>query len=333
MGSTLSAILESLGVALLAYGVMALLLSHGRYRRRLLLLEAKLDEGVDDDSLRFAARDVSRRGELIWLLAPELKELPSFWTPRIRRYDRVFLRKDGGLCFLFASSSDRLPALQARFVREFPPETAIFCGEGLEAFSENLQNPHAKAPQAEAESVEAPPEYLDELTGLPNAELFGRSFRTRLSSARRRGRAYSLLCLQVEGLEWIEERQGEEASRELRKWIGKLLLEQSRQEDLPALSSEGCFWLGLELSEDEARSVAERLLEYLVKQSPEHGGSFSIGLASSPKHARGPLTLMERAELAAQKASESGRGRLLLWDMAWLKADSTEPQAESVDRF
>lgn len=154
----------------------------------------------------------------------------------------------------------------------------------------------------------------DPLTGLPNRNLFMDRLKMAFEHARRHGRYFALLFLDLDNFKDVNDTLGHTAGDEVLKAVGERLRRSVRKTDTVARMGGDEFLILLsEISKPEdAFTVASHLVEALREPFYYQGEKFeltgSIGIAVYPLHGTDPETLFKNADKAMYEAKAKGKG-------------------------
>ncbi len=157
----------------------------------------------------------------------------------------------------------------------------------------------------------AGPSSLDPLTGMPNRQLFNMILGFACASPDSDGIAVLRLC--IDDVADLRDEQGQATADALLAAVAGRLRRSIRTGDVAAKLRDADFALVLAADDvAEAACAAQRVLERL-REPYEVSGSLvdvtvSIGIAFTPPGAINGATLLERAEIALERARSSGRG-------------------------
>lgn len=162
----------------------------------------------------------------------------------------------------------------------------------------------------------------DGLTGLPNRSMFGHMLSHTVETARRHGRGFALLFIDLDRFKTINDSLGHEAGDQLLREVAGRLTSTLRASDVVARLS-GDEFVALLTEVDSAAiaaSVARKILSTLLQpmRLREHDLriSASIGIALYPQDGADEATLLKNADLAMYLAKESGKNTFQLYDAA-----------------
>jgi two-component system, cell cycle response regulator len=153
----------------------------------------------------------------------------------------------------------------------------------------------------------------DPLTGLYNYRFTQDVLRKRLSEARRRKRPLSIVMVDVDGLQGINERFGREFGDMVLRHFGSILLGSVRISDIVARYGGDEFIVLLpETQLSDAVMLAERMAAKIAEADwPASNGEASVtaslGVASYPEVASQMQMLLKAADTALYRAKQAGR--------------------------
>jgi diguanylate cyclase (GGDEF)-like protein/PAS domain S-box-containing protein len=153
----------------------------------------------------------------------------------------------------------------------------------------------------------------DALTALPNRTMFSEMLNFAIHNARRYGRRFAVLFVDLDRFKIINDTLGHEAGDHLLKEIGTRLRQTVRSSDVVArLGGDEFVVLVQEVSEPkQAEPVARKILSALVKPVVIHGQEYritaSIGICLYPSDAEDEQALMKNADIAMYRAKEEGK--------------------------
>lgn len=157
--------------------------------------------------------------------------------------------------------------------------------------------------------------FYDALTGLPNRVLFNDRVKQVMIAARRYGRSFAVMYLDLDDFKEINDRYGHPAGDLVLKAVADRLILALRESDTVARFGGDEFVIlqpvvnGAADAEDLARKIVDAM------QTPLHAAGVdlyvhtSIGIALFPKDAVTAEDLMERADRALYRAKRFGRNR------------------------
>lgn len=153
----------------------------------------------------------------------------------------------------------------------------------------------------------------DELTALPNRNLFYDRLDQAIAHAGRSGAQVALLFVDLDGFKAVNDRFGHEAGDELLRIAAERLGGCVRDSDTVARQGGDEFTIVLPqvARDEEVRTVAAKVLEQLCAPfllgNQEVRVSASIGIAFYPRDGGNGITLIKHADLAMYQAKASGR--------------------------
>jgi two-component system cell cycle response regulator len=159
----------------------------------------------------------------------------------------------------------------------------------------------------------------DSLTGLNNRRYMESHLTTLVQSAGNRGKALTLLALDIDHFKQINDTYGHDAGDKVLKEFADRIKKVVRGDDVACRTGGEEFVIVLpETSMPAACSIAERLRK-TISESPFDldlpSGPFqltvSIGLSSLDAVAETPAQLLKRADIALYEAKRSGRNRVV----------------------
>ena len=152
---------------------------------------------------------------------------------------------------------------------------------------------------------------VDPLTGLPGEAELHEWIRILLAEERRHREPFSVLRMDVDGLDHINDAYGREAGDRMLRAVAAVVRRQIRPVDRAFRLTEGSLCV-LCPHQDAAQTlpVAERLCELVDHSQAESGPRIAIsaGLASCPEHGDEAERLLQAAEEASWAAKAAGRG-------------------------
>ncbi len=162
--------------------------------------------------------------------------------------------------------------------------------------------------------------FYDPLTGLANRALLADRLAHSLAWARREGRSLSLLCLDLDHFQAVNDGLGHGAGDLVLAEVARRLQSGLRTTDTAARLGGDEFALLLEDTADAASAtvVADRLLEALrlpiTLGDGEARVSASVGIAVSQGGSEGPAEMLRNADVALYEAKQAGRNRSLAFE-------------------
>ncbi len=159
----------------------------------------------------------------------------------------------------------------------------------------------------------------DPLTGLANRSLFEDRLDQAHARARRRGGFGAVLLIDLDDFKGVNDTYGHVIGDELLAAIADRLRRVARATDtLCRFGGDEFLVLVEEMSNaDEARVIAERILEEMVAPFSLRGTTFvqraSVGVAVFDPSAEDVSTLVQSADIALYEAKRQGRGRVVVF--------------------
>jgi diguanylate cyclase (GGDEF)-like protein/PAS domain S-box-containing protein len=172
----------------------------------------------------------------------------------------------------------------------------------------------------------------DSLTGLFNHGHFQDVLRSELEKAQRYGNEVSVIMLDLDHFKPFNDTHGHQAGDAALKQVAMLLSAVVRVTDLPARYGGEEFAVvlphtgyqgALELAE-RVRQGIERKVQVKTPKSGKVGVTASIGVATFPRHATDPGTLVAVADEAMYLAKERGRNNVAGADEADIEVEITQ---------
>ncbi len=153
----------------------------------------------------------------------------------------------------------------------------------------------------------------DELTTLPNRNLFYDRLEQAIAHSARGGSQVALLFIDLDGFKEVNDRYGHDAGDELLRIAAERLARSVRDSDTVARMGGDEFTIVLpQVAEaSEVQVVAAKTLEQLSQPfmlgNREVRVSASVGIALYPRDGGNGITLIKHADVAMYRAKESGR--------------------------
>ncbi len=162
--------------------------------------------------------------------------------------------------------------------------------------------------------------HYDELTGLPNRQLFKDRLSHEIARSGRAGESLALLYIDLDNFKRINDTLGHDSGDELLRAVGRRLAACVKQSDTVARlgGDEFLVILGALHGPEEASKVAERILAELATPleigAREYQARASIGIALYPSDGTTLEELLKNADTAMYRAKEDGRGRATFFE-------------------
>ncbi len=156
---------------------------------------------------------------------------------------------------------------------------------------------------------------IDPLTGLFNQRAFHQRLQMEADRHIRYGDVFSLLILDVDHFDTVNEDFGHDTGDEVLAWVGRLLEEHTRSADVPfRVGGEEFAVLAPGADEETAGVLGRRLLTLVGEARPpldlDLRVTLSVGHATCPTHGRQPHKLHHAADEALLAAKRGGRNRV-----------------------
>ncbi|MCC5844029.1 MAG: GGDEF domain-containing protein [Verrucomicrobia bacterium] len=342
------AVLQTLGVMLAAFAVLALVMSHLRYQNELKRVEAEKRRGMCLDDLRLwileRIRSAPQSLVLFRCAADHREAVHSALRSAVRRGDELLVWRDEGVLLVFAGDDalnaaragvrlggllpeDCPVAVTAAVSPKPPPLKGLL--EVVDRLMDELRT--GTVPESGRALPACPhpgppviPEHekslLDGVTGVLSSERVPTAVQKILAAHRRRETPVCLLLCEVDDMEtYSESGTSGSVKNGVLKAAADGLMRNCRETDLVGRVSDAGFVLVLAGSVAEIEAVAGRLLESARNESVALDGStyrytLSAGLAGYPDHGAGPQRLFAACQEALELAKDRGRGQVLVYD-------------------
>ena len=162
---------------------------------------------------------------------------------------------------------------------------------------------------------------MDRLTGLHNYGYFAERLEEERKRADRFGSRLALMMVDIDGFKAFNDRFGHASGNLLLKKLAGIMEEHVREVDIVSRYGGEEFAVILPNTEDEATTVAERVRAAVEsagfegdKEEPVVQMTISIGVAIFPNACENELELIDCADRALNKAKESGRNKVVVYD-------------------
>ncbi len=145
--------------------------------------------------------------------------------------------------------------------------------------------------------------HRDNLTGLLNRMAFEERLEEETARARRYGGSFSLILVDIDDFNAVNESHGLEIGDQILSWVGRLLNEHTRASDVAFRFEEDAFTILCPWTSSEvANRVASRLVTLVAEAKPPVRAELAIaiaaGIATCPDHAREGHALYHQAQRA-----------------------------------
>ncbi|GAA4032271.1 putative bifunctional diguanylate cyclase/phosphodiesterase [Actimicrobium antarcticum] len=160
----------------------------------------------------------------------------------------------------------------------------------------------------------------DALTGLPNRSLLSDRLHMAIAQAKRTGRGFSVLALDLDRFKKVNDALGHMVGDTLLRMAGERLRETLRNVDTLARvgGDEFVAILPSAVSEAEIQTVAKRMISHMQLPFEIQGHTLyvgaSIGAATYPDHGDDDVKLLSHADTAMCHAKETGKARCVVYN-------------------
>lgn len=160
----------------------------------------------------------------------------------------------------------------------------------------------------------------DVLTGLPNRSLLSDRIRMAIAQARRTGRGFAVIALDLDGFKKVNDALGHPIGDALLRVAGMRLADTLRDIDTLARvgGDEFVAVLPCAVSESEIQAIARRMISAMQLPFEIQGHTLyvgtSIGAAIFPEHGDTEVKLLAHADTAMYRAKETGKARCVLYN-------------------
>jgi len=172
----------------------------------------------------------------------------------------------------------------------------------------------------------------DALTGLYNRSMLFKVVSMLISSARRHKQELGVLCVNVDGVQKINEKHGRGGGDLAIRVIADIMAEQLRTSDVVGRVGGDEFALFLPSTDEYRASVVAEKIRTAVEAIPFSIGdsnivlTISIGIADIQPHHKTPDDMLRAAEYALRHAKMAGRNRAMTFSAAHVAAASAVEQ-------
>ncbi|MDN3517295.1 EAL domain-containing protein [Aquisalimonas lutea] len=176
----------------------------------------------------------------------------------------------------------------------------------------------------------------DSLTGLPNRDLFNELLTHTLTSARRYGRAFAVLFIDLDRFKIINDTLGHEAGDALVREMAERFTACVRDSDVIARLGGDEFIVLIEEVDDErqaaatARKLNAAALEPVTIMGRECRVTASVGISLFPDDAQDGPSLMRNADIAMYQAKEDGKNAYQFYSRV-TRSRASDPMAMEAD--
>lgn len=158
---------------------------------------------------------------------------------------------------------------------------------------------------------------IDKLTGVYTRKYFDSTFLDFISRARRDGRDFSLIMIDIDKFKNVNDTFGHRKGDVLLGKIGNIISECVRKSDIIGRYGGEEFIIILpDTLSNEGEAIAEKIREAIEKAAligEDYPITISLGISSFPEHGQTIDELIEKADQALYVAKESGRNRSIIW--------------------
>jgi diguanylate cyclase (GGDEF)-like protein len=251
------------------------------------------------------------------LLPPEAGELADRCPARMLVFPLIIAGDCNGFLAVAGSGVDESDPYWLRMTGEFCDRVAVAVA--------SIRREAALYQQA----------HYDQLTGLPNRQLFKDRLGRAVESAARDKHSGALLFVDLDHFKAVNDSEGHMVGDQLLKMAAQRLRDSLRRADTVARLGGDEFTILLSHIEglDEASHVADTVVEMLadpfVIDGVEHFVGASIGIAVFPGDGDDADQLLQSADTAMYQAKDRGRGRSVFFDEAMNKRVRRRRELES----
>ncbi len=155
--------------------------------------------------------------------------------------------------------------------------------------------------------------YYDELTGLPNRNMFGVEMKNLIDRHKASGTKFAVVYMDVDNFKHINDTLGHASGDTLLTYIADILKNQLDEYDMPVRlgGDEFSILIGNMRDNDDVTKKLDGIIRYLrrpwVLQEHEFFVSFSMGVAVYPENGQDMTTLLKSADTAMFSVKENGK--------------------------
>lgn len=167
----------------------------------------------------------------------------------------------------------------------------------------------------------------DPLTGLPNRALLNEEFNRAAAHAKRAGKQFAVLLLDLDNFKCINDNYGHDVGDELLKLAATKIRGALRGEDIVCRVGGDEFIVLVESvqSLQQIETIGQGLLQALQDNLQVANRSLNIGVSIGasifPQHGQDLNELKRNADIAMYRAKEAGKSRLMIYEVAMGKAN------------
>lgn len=152
----------------------------------------------------------------------------------------------------------------------------------------------------------------DPVTGLHNRLAFEERLEEECARARRYGGSFSLILIDLDDLQNVNDTHGVAVGDAILAWVGRLLNEHTRASDVPFRYEQDAFtilcpWTAADVAARVAGRLATLVSEARPPVEPELFLTLSHGAATCPEHAREGRALYHQAQRALEANRAAAR--------------------------
>ncbi len=154
--------------------------------------------------------------------------------------------------------------------------------------------------------------FFDQLTGLPNRQLFQDRLSQALAKAQRSGEQLAVLFLDLDGFKRVNDRFGHAGGDQYLQLTAGRLLDSCRQSDsLARFAGDEFVFFGTVKGKEDSSRIARKMLSTLAEpvmlEAGEASCGGSIGIATYPRDGAEIETLLTAADQAMYRAKAAGK--------------------------
>ncbi|HEY8313243.1 MAG TPA: diguanylate cyclase [Candidatus Baltobacteraceae bacterium] len=169
--------------------------------------------------------------------------------------------------------------------------------------------------------------FFDSLTGVPNRVLFNDRMRQTMAAAKRYGRGFAAMYLDLDKFKEINDTYGHPVGDLVLKAVAERLLSSLRESDTVARFGGDEFVIlqpvvnGAADAADLARKIVTTMQKPVTLEGVDHVVHVSIGIALYPHDGTTSEDLMDNADRALYRAKNTGRNRWFFYNEQTPRAD------------
>jgi diguanylate cyclase (GGDEF)-like protein len=176
--------------------------------------------------------------------------------------------------------------------------------------------------------------YYDQLTGLPNRNLFIDRLHWAIRDARRRGERLAVMMIDLDNFKQVNDTLGHDAGDKLLQAVATRMLASLRESDTLSRLQGDEFTVLMHISEtSDAAMISDRLLEAIrqpvtVMDRPQQVNA-SIGICLYPDDGETADLLIHQADIAMYRSKNSGRNKVSFFSESMRDAVNKQVEMES----